>query len=171
MKKLSAKNMTRLSLLCAISICLSAVESFLPVISAVPGGKLGLANVVILIIIYEFDPYSAVFVNILRAVLSSLMFSGANAFLYSVCGAVLSSAAMLGLYKLPKDKISPIGISVAGAFMHNLGQVLVSSLMLKNTAVISYICPLSVISVVSGCVTGYGALYFIKHKTTGDFYE
>jgi heptaprenyl diphosphate synthase len=150
-----------LSLFTAISVIISIIEASLPALSNVPGGKLGICNAIFIILLYKYSIYDAIMVNILRTVVSSLLYGGFNLFIYSFSGAVLSSVIMIVLFLILKDKISPVGLSVAGAFFHNLAQVSVAAVLVNSFYVYSYFSYLSFISIISGTVTGIFAKFYI----------
>ncbi|MBE7053250.1 MAG: Gx transporter family protein [Ruminococcaceae bacterium] len=162
-----AKRITFFAICVAISVALTAFEMTLPIITSIPGGKLGLANVVFLFVMYKYGCFNAFIINILRTFVVSFLFTGANAFAYSFFGAFISSIVMILLFKTLKDKMSPIGISVFGAYFHSLAQVTLSAIQLWSFYVYYYFITLSFISIVSGIVTGFCAKYFIDF-TKGD---
>ena len=165
MKK--TKKITFFSFLIAISVALSGFEMSLPMVTSIPGGKLGLANVVFLFVIYKFNPLDALVINLMRTIIVSFLFSGANTLIYSFCGALISGIVMILLFKILKDKISPVGISVCGAYFHLLSQVTVYAIVLNSIYVYYYFIILSFLSIFSGIITGYSAKFFIDF-TKGD---
>lgn len=90
----------------------------------IPGVKLGLANVIVIIMLYFMDAKSAFFVSLIRVLLSGLLFAGFAGMLYSMAGALCSFAVMVLLQKT--GKFSMIGVSVAGGIFHNIGQIVVA---------------------------------------------
>lgn len=169
--KLKAKDITIPAVLTAVAICISILESSLPIIPSIPGGKLGISNVIILIILYRNGACDALIVNLIRAAMVSFLWSGANAFAYSFFGALISSLVMIFLFKILKSKVTPIGLSVAGAFFHNLTQVVIASISLGSASVLGYVVVLSVISIISGFLTGLAAKIFINSNNMEKIYE
>lgn len=149
------KKMLVLALLSCLGAVLSVFESMLPILPAIPGGKLGIANAVTVIVLYTFGAVPAIVVSGLRAFISCLLYGGMNAFMYSFAGAVFSSLGMILIKTILKDKVTPIGICVIGASLHNTAQVAVAFAFLKSSALIWYLAMLLLISVVSGTVCGY----------------
>ncbi|MGI6621804.1 MAG: Gx transporter family protein [Clostridiaceae bacterium] len=135
------KKLTLNSMLISLAVVLSYAERFIPldIIIPLPGIKLGFANIVTMFALFFLGIPSAVTVTVLRCVLASLLFGGMSSLLYSLSGAFLALAVMI-LLKLGYNRIfSLLGISMGGAAAHNTGQIIMASLMMKNTAIFSYL--------------------------------
>jgi heptaprenyl diphosphate synthase len=127
---------------------LAFVESQIPPLSAIPGVKLGLANIVTVFLLYRLGWREAVAVSAIRILLSALLFGSFVSLMYSAFGAVLSLLVMIPSKRfLP---FSPIGVSVLRAVAHNGGQILAALILLGNAAIVYYLVPL----VISGTVAG-----------------
>ena len=151
-----------LGVLTAATIVIAVLESFIPSIG-IPGVKLGLANIMILVTLYELGILEAVFVNLARVFLASLIRGTifTMGFYMSLVGAFLSLGIMIVFYLLIK-KFSIIGVSVIGAIFHVFGQILVALIFL-NTAYILYYLPFIAISaVITGVFVGLAAMAIIK---------
>lgn len=145
----------------AVAMMLSYIEALIPpVYSAVPGIKLGLANIAVIFALYSVDPKSAAFISLVRVALSALLFGSVMSFIYSFSGAVLSLAVMIFLKK--SALFSAVGVSVAGAVMHNVGQVLCAVIILGTAEIGYYLIFLSVSAVVSGVLVGLVSALLIK---------
>ena len=145
----------------AVAMMLSYIEALLPpVYSAVPGIKLGLANIAVISALYSVDPKSAALIALVRVALSALLFGSVMSFIYSFSGAVLSLAVMILLKK--SALFSAVGVSVAGAVMHNVGQVLCAVIILGTAEIGYYLIFLSVSAVVSGVLVGLVSALLIK---------
>ena len=145
----------------AVAMMLSYIEALIPpVYSAVPGIKLGLANIAVIFALYSVDPKSAAFISLARVALSALLFGSVMSFIYSFSGAVLSLAVMILLKK--SALFSAVGVSVAGAVMHNVGQVLCAVIILDTAEIGYYLIFLSVSAVVSGVLVGLVSALLIK---------
>lgn len=145
----------------AVAMMLSYIEALLPpVYSAVPGIKLGLANIAVIFALYSVDPKSAALISLVRVALSALLFGSVMSFIYSFSGAVLSLAVMILLKK--SALFSAVGVSVAGAVMHNVGQVLCAVIILGTAEIGYYLIFLSVSAVVSGVFVGLVSALLIK---------
>ena len=139
-------------LFAALAILMGYVEMLIPVPVPIPGVKLGLANVIIIIMMYFMDVKSAFFVSLIRVVLSGLLFAGFAGLLYSLSGAMLSFAVMALLKKT--DKFSIVGVSIAGGVFHNVGQIIVAALAVENVNMAYYLPFLLVSGVVTGMFIG-----------------
>lgn len=145
--KTNTKKLTVTALLVAAALILSYVESMLPSFS-VPGVKLGLANVASVFALYTLGGTGAVFVSLVRVVVSGLLFGSAASFIYSAAGAVLSLCAMILLKKT--GIFSVLGVSVIGGVAHNIGQLAAASAVMHTVGVMYYLPVL----LLSGAVTG-----------------
>ena len=146
------KRMTTLSAIVSVAMILSYIESLIPAFVAVPGVKVGLSNIATVFALYSLGPVSAVVVSIVRVCLSSLLFGNPVMLVYSLFGAIFALATML-LLRMTK-LFSVVGISVAGAVMHNAGQTLAACLMMENSAISIYLAPLAISGTIAGVVIG-----------------
>ena len=146
-------------LLAALALIFSYVEALVPFHAGVPGIKLGLANLVPLIILYRLDARYAFAANLIRVVLAGLLFSGMFAALYSLSGSVVSFLAM---YLLRRTGLfSVIGVSMAGGVFHNLGQLVVAMIAVSGLQLISYMPVLIVSGMAAGIIVGIGAVVLL----------
>lgn len=157
------KKMTRLSLLLALSVILNIVESFFPILNGmIPGVKLGLANIVILVVLYFFTWKDAVTISILRVVLVGMLRTGFGLpFLFSLSGS-LFSVLIMSLAK-KKSPFSIYGISLLGSVFHMIGQLLIAILFLKLPNLIYYVPVLMICAIPTGILIGYCANYLLEH--------
>ena len=149
------KKYMRLVMLLSFSIVLSILESFIPLFNGyIPGLKLGLANIIVLIVLYKYDTKDVFFVSILRVIVVGLMRTGLFSvnFFFSLSGALFSAVSMI-LFK--KTKLSMIGVSVIGSIFHSIGQILIAILFLKNNNMIYYLPWLLLFSIPTGLFVGY----------------
>lgn len=149
---MKTKRIALTGLLVALAMILSYVETLIPVFVAVPGMKLGLTNLVVLIAFLLLDWKYALFINAVRILLVAFTFGNAFALMYSAAGGALSFLIMLLLFKL--KKFSPVGISVAGGVGHNIGQILVAMWVLETGQLIYYLPILLVSGTIAGAVVG-----------------
>ena len=143
-----AKRVTLYSAFLVLALSLSFLESLIPPVILVPGIKLGLANLAVIYLIYKNDYFGAILVNLARIILSCLLFSGLNTFIYSIFGAALSLIVMCVFKKIKAFSI--ITVSCMGAVFHNLGQILASLIFMPVT--VFYYLP---VLVVTGIITGF----------------
>jgi len=137
----------------AISIVLSIVESMLPVIP-VPGVKLGLANVVTLLIMFLYGEKDAFTVLLLRIVLVGLLRGNifSVTFFLSLSGGMVAYLFMFLFKRI--NRFSMVGISIMGAFGHSVGQIVMAIFLIERTELIFYFPYILVLSVATGVVTG-----------------
>lgn len=160
--KRETKRLTALSLSVAVAMILSYVEFLLPPIwSAVPGIKLGLANVMIIFVLFKLGIKDAALVSFIRLLLSALLFGSVMTLAYSAAGAVLSLAVMYILKKC--GLFSVVGVSVGGGVFHNLGQILVAILILGTRELGYYMIVLTVTGTISGVFVGLMGALMIKY--------
>lgn len=142
------KKTTFCGLMLALALIASYVESLIPVPIPVPGIKLGVANSVVLILLYYTNAKTAWGISVGRVVLSGFLFGSLSSILYSLSGAILSLLVMTLIKK--RDCFTMTGVSVAGGVSHNIGQLIMAFLVLESAALWYYLPVL----LVSGCVTG-----------------
>lgn len=148
-----SKKIAYCAILMALAMILSYVEVLIPVNIGIPGVKLGLANLVVVIGLYLLKPSEVFLISMGRILLSGFLFGTGLSVLYSLAGGILSFAAMLLLYHTgkPKKGFSSIGVSVAGGVAHNLGQLFVAAAVVENLKIFVYLPVL----VLSGTITGF----------------
>jgi heptaprenyl diphosphate synthase len=157
---------TRKSIILAIfvaqAIVLSVIESLIPLTTALPGIKLGLANIIIITSIVFFGLRDSLILVALRTTIFSFLTGGFTVFLFSISGGILSTIAMSLMYYKLGSSFSIIGISIAGAVMHNIGQLMMASAIMKDLSVINYLPVLILSGVVTGSFVGLCSSYLIK---------
>ena len=159
---MKVQKMALLGVLTAGAIVLAILESFIPSVG-IPGVKLGLANIVILIILYELGIVEAIVVNLLRVLVVGLIRGTflSMGFLMSLTGAVLSLGIMILFYLLIK-KFSIIGVSVIGSLFHVTGQILIAMLFLGTAYIFLYLPVIAVSAIITGVFVGIVAQLIIK---------
>lgn len=159
----ASRALTRYALLVALAMVLSWLESMVPLSLAVPGVKLGLANLVVIFTLYKLGPRQAAAVSLVRVLLVTFTFGNAFSFAYSLAGAALSFAVMVLLKRT--GKFSLLGVSIAGGVCHNIGQILVAMAVLGTAELIWYLPALLVAGTVAGiCIGAAGALVTARVK-------
>lgn len=141
------------ALLAALALIFSYVEAMVPSPVAMPGVKLGVANLVILIALYQLDFKYAFSINLVRIVVSGLLFSGVFGILYSLAGGMLSLVIMWALKKT--NLFSIVGVSMAGGVAHNIGQILVASAVVSDLKMFAYLPILMFSGIISGILIGF----------------
>lgn len=142
------KKVAFLGVFLALALIFSYIETWIPNVFGVPGIKLGLANIVIIILLFRFGTKEAYGISVARVILAGFMFGNLASILYGLAGAMLSLTVMLLLKKTGKFKV--ISVSAVGGICHNVGQLIVAILVLENYR-ISYYLP---VLLISGLVTG-----------------
>ena len=147
------KQTALLGLCASIALVLSYIEALLPpIFAAVPGIKLGLPNIILIFLLYRCGVGKTALVSLVRILLMLWIFGNVSTFYYSLAGAALSLAAMALLKRL--DFLSTVGVSVAGAVLHNVGQILVAMVLLDTAELAYYLIVLAVTGTVAGVFIG-----------------
>ena len=151
-----------MGVLTASAIVIAILESFIPSIG-IPGIKLGLANIVILITLYELGVMEATFINIIRVLLVAIVRGTllSMGFFMSLTGAFLSLAIMI-LFYLTIKKFSIIGVSVIGAIFHVVGQILVAMIYLDSAYILFYLPIIAISAIITGVIVGIVARLIIR---------
>ena len=145
----------------ALALIFSYIEVLIPLPVPIPGIKLGIANLVVLIAIYRLGFKHAFVINMVRILIAGLLFSGVFGMIYSFAGGILSIIVMYLLYRT--GLFSMVGVSMAGGVCHNLGQLLTACVLLSNTAIMSYFPVLLFSGLISGIAIGLLA-YVIEKR-------
>ncbi len=152
-----------LSLLVSIGLALSVLESAIPLPITVPGAKLGLSNMVILVTLVIFGFKEAFIVGILKSIVLVLITGSISSLIYSLAGSILSCITMYIVYKYFSRIFSLIGVSIFGAVAHNFAQVTVASAMMYNYRIYSYLPILLLTSLFTGYFVGLSSIYISKN--------
>ncbi len=159
------RRLTTISMFLALAVVLGYFESFIP--SLVPGVKLGLANILVIVLIYQFSWYEALMVDVLRVVLVSLLRGSflQMGFFMSLAGAIASYLVMLILIRLAK-KLTVFGVSMAGAYVHCLAQVAVCAIYVESLSIFYYFALSSLLALLSGIVSGFVSNLLLSNRFT-----
>ena len=159
---MKVQKMALLGVLTAAAIVIAILESFIPSVG-IPGVKLGLANIVILIILYELGVWEACVVNLLRVLVVSLVRGTflSMGFLMSLTGCVFSLGIMILFYLLIK-KFSIIGVSVIGSIFHVTGQILIAMIYLGTAYIFLYLPVIAISAIITGVFVGIVAKLIIN---------
>lgn len=149
---MKTKRIACLGLFIALAFVLSYVECLLPLNIGIPGAKVGLANLVVMVALYTLGKKDAALLSFVRVVLVGLTFGNLAMLLYSLAGAILSFLAMLIAKRTKLFSIT--GVSVLGGVFHNVGQIIVAMLVLETGSLLYYLPFLIVIGTISGVVIG-----------------
>lgn len=155
------RRITMLALCTSAALLLSYVEMLIPpIFTGIPGIKMGLPNIAILLVLYRAGAKEAAAVSFIRIVITSILFGNITMFWYSLAGATLSLAVMILLKRI--DILSSVGVSVAGALAHNVGQIIVAMILMQTSQLGYYLIVLSVTGAISGIFVGLLGGYVIK---------
>ena len=149
---MKTKKLTVMALTTAVAMILSFVESQIPAFVAVPGVKVGLANIAVVFALYRLGWKEAVAISLVRVVLVSMLFGSIASLFYSLAGAVLSLMGM-GLLK-KTGRFTEIMVSVTGGVLHNIGQIAMACLILETAALRYYLPFLLISGIIAGVVVG-----------------
>ena len=150
-------------MLASVALVMGYIESLIPIPYPVYGMKIGLANIVIVWVLYAMDVKAAATISAIRVILSGFLFGNLYSIIFSLAGATLSIVVMWLLKKT--NKFSIVGVSIAGGVCHNLGQIIVAAIVLENIRIVSIYPYLMISGVVSGIAIGIaGGILFKKIK-------
>ena len=159
---MNIRKIALVSILTALAIAIAIAESFIPSVW-IPGIKLGLANIIILITLYEVGVLEAILVDLCRVIVASLVrgtFLGMG-FVMSIAGAILSLLVMI-LFKVLIKKFSIVGVSVIGAIFHVFGQILVAVIYLGTGYIVFYLPVIALSAIATGVFVGIIAKLIIN---------
>lgn len=156
----NTKKLAALAVTVALAMVLSFLESRIPAFVAIPGIKVGLANIAVIFTLYKFGTRDAAVVSVIRVLLVSLLFGTTVSLWYSLAGATLSFILMLVLKKL--TPLSVVTVSVVGGISHNIAQIGVACLLLETNVIMYYLPFLLLSGVIAGIAVGIASALLIK---------
>ena len=163
---MKTKRIAELALLTAIALIIFIIELRIPNLVAIPGVKLGLANIVTVYAVYKYSAKEVAMIVFARVMLGSIFGGNVSAIIYSMAGAVMCLAGMLGV-----KRIVPVNYiwlsSIIGAILHNTGQIIVAVIIMRSFAVIYHYPYLIVSGCIAGAFTGICAQLLIKRGAIG----
>ena len=149
---MKTKKIAYLGLLVALAFIFSYIETLIPINIGVPGAKLGLANLVIIVALYTIGERNAFLLSMVRIVLVGFTFANLASMLYSLAGGILSFLAMCIAKR--SGKLSTTGVSVVGSVFHNVGQILMAIWVVKTASLVYYLPVLIIAGLASGVAIG-----------------
>ena len=141
-----------IGLFLAVALICSYIETLIPFSFGIPGVKLGLTNIVIVLMLYTVGTKESLLVSVLRIVLVGFLFGNLFSILYSMAGGLLSFVVMALLKRT--DRLGCVSVSVAGGISHNIGQILVAAIIVNNFNIMFYIPVLLLAGLLTGLVIG-----------------
>ena len=154
-------------LLVALALVLSYVESQVPAFFIMPGMKLGLTNVVVLVALVRMGQRDALVINILRILIVGFTFSNTFSMLYSLAGGMLSWLAMSLMHR--SGLFGIVGISVSGGVCHNIGQIIAAAMLVTVGSLLYYLPFLLLSGTVAGVMIGIISAAVVKRLPRGLF--
>ena len=166
------KKLIYISLLVAQGVIIGLLENMIPFpFTFAPGAKLGLANLITIIALFTLSTKESFALVCMRLILTTLLGGTISTFLYSAAGAFLSYFGMLLVKQLGPKRVSVIGISSTGGFLHNVGQLVVASLIARSWTVMMYLPVLSLIGILAGIAVGIAANYLLEHVNVFKYFQ
>ena len=144
----------------ALALIFSYVETLIPFNFGIPGVKLGLANLIIVIALYKMKLSDVYLLSIVRVLLNGFIFGNYFSIIYSLAGGLLSLTVMALLKK--QGGFSIMGISMAGGVMHNIGQLIIAMIIVETFSVVYYVPVLLISGLITGCVIGIVSKEMLK---------
>lgn len=157
-----AKKVTRLALFTTLSLAIYGVESAIPTLLPIPGFKLGLANIVTLILLPQFGPADTILVLLARILLSAVLFGQPISLLYSIAGGFFSLLCMFLSVRILKDRFLFLS-GALGGLTHNLGQLCIAYLLTAVPGVLVYLPHLVLAGILTGLFTGFCAMFSLRY--------
>lgn len=159
---MNIKKLTTLALFTALALIIFTIESAIPPLVPIPGIKLGLANIITLVLLHSYSAKDAFFVLLMRILLSCFFFGQAVSFLYSLAGGLLCFAAMVLIHRLLQGHFLYL-TSMVGAVFHNLGQLAVAFFITAVPGVLIYLPFLLISGLLTGLFTGLCAHFMLRY--------
>ena len=159
---MNIKKLTALALFTALAMIIFSVESAIPPILPIPGIKLGLANIITLVLLQNYTPRETLLVLLMRIFLSSFLFGQAMSLMYSLAGGLMCFAALLALNRLLKGHYIYL-TGILGGIFHNLGQLSIAFLITRTPGVLAYLPFLMISGILTGLFTGLCAHFLQKY--------
>ena len=136
----------------ALAMICSYIEMLIPFNFGIPGVKLGLTNIVVVLMLYTIGTREAIMVSVLRVLLMGILFGNVMSIVYSLAGGILSFLVMAILKKT--GQLGCISVSVAGGISHNIGQILAAAVVVNSFSILYYLPVLLIAGVVTGLLIG-----------------
>ncbi len=155
-----ANKISLCSIFAALALIFSYIERMFPLDLGIPGVKLGLANLIVIISMYTLGTKYAFGINVFRIFVGGMLFSGVFGMAYSLAGGLLSFLVMVLLKRT--QLFSIVGVSMAGGVFHNIGQILMAALIIANVKIMLYMPVLIISGMITGILIGILAHYLMK---------
>ena len=146
------EKLTKMAMLVALAMIFSYVESLIPINFGIPGMKLGVANLVTVTGLYFLELPEVFLVVVTRILLTGFLFGNGMSIIYSLAGGILSLLMMAVIKRI--NGFSVIGVSIMGGVSHNIGQIIVASIVVENLKLVYYLPALLIAGAVTGFIMG-----------------
>ena len=146
------EKLTKMAMLVALAMIFSYVESLIPINFGIPGMKLGVANLVTVTGLYFLEFPEVFLVVVMRILLTGFLFGNGMSIIYSLAGGILSLLVMAVMKRI--NGFSVLGVSIMGGVSHNIGQIIVASVVVENLKLIYYLPALLIAGTITGFVMG-----------------
>ena len=146
------EKLTKMAMLVALAMIFSYVESLIPINFGIPGMKLGVANLVTVTGLYFLELPEVFLVVVMRILLTGFLFGNGMSIIYSLAGGILSLLMMAVIKRI--NGFSVIGVSIMGGVSHNIGQIIVASIVVENLKLVYYLPALLIAGAVTGFIMG-----------------
>lgn len=160
MNKKKGSRVAYIGMLIALAFVLSYVEAMIPISLGIPGVKMGLANLVVMVTLYTLGTKEAFVLSMVRILLVGFTFGSMASMMYSFAGGLLSILVMILAKKI--DKLSISGVSILGGVFHNVGQILMAMAIVENAKLLYYLPVLMISGIVAGIAIGIVASLVTK---------
>lgn len=162
---MSAKKTAYLGCALALSLAVTYLETLIPLNFGIYGLRLGLANIVVMLVIEYFGVKYALAVNIARAIIVNMLFGNFMSFVFSLCAGIVAIIAMRAAFYIPK--IGIVGVSVIGSVAHNCTQTVLAALLLSGS-LINLLPVMIAVAEITGIFTGIAARMFLNRIPATD---
>ena len=146
------EKLTKMAMLVALAMIFSYVESLIPINFGIPGMKLGVANLVTVAGLYFLELPEVFLVVVMRILLTGFLFGNGMSIIYSLAGGILSLLMMVVIKRI--NGFSVIGVSIIGGVSHNIGQIIVASIVVENLKLVYYLPALLIAGAMTGFIMG-----------------
>ncbi len=154
------KKTAYMGMLVALAFIFSYIESLIPISVGIPGVKLGLANMVVIVALYTMGASHAFVLSLIRIILMGFTFGNPASMIYSLGGGMLSLLVMIIAQKTKMFSVT--GVSVLGAISHNVGQIVVAVLVVENRSLFYYLPVILISGVAAGIIIGAVGAILVK---------
>ena len=157
---MKTKDVAVIGVLAAFGAILSYIEAILSFSTGIPGVKIGLANIAVVVALYMYGSKNAFMINIVRIIVVGLLFGNAFSMVFSAAGAIISFVVMV-LFK-KTNRFSILGVSTVGGVAHNIGQIMIAAIVVASYSVIYYMPALFIAGIITGVIIGIVSKLLIK---------